>query len=257
MGPDKAKTWQDNKPRIRYVIAITPRSGSSYLCDLLKASKRFGRPDELINQEFLPNFIKRYGGETPDEYLRNVMRRTQTGNGVTGLKASWFQFSNFIESMDKKAYLKSFRYIYLFRRDLAMQAVSLYKATESGVFHTNIAHGDSSIRKLSHLDYDFEKINYWYKHIEQQEAGWRQFFDARGIFPLTITYEEIDSDPLLTMRRIARFVGVNPENVRMPEKESVFRKVSDERNRDWACRFVLELQTKQKIAQDSGAKSAN
>lgn len=80
------------EPRSRFLIAITPRSGSSYLCDVMTKIKLFGVPGEMINQQFIPEIIKKIPGRTAEEYIRNVIRCRKTKNGISGLKASWFQF---------------------------------------------------------------------------------------------------------------------------------------------------------------------
>lgn len=229
------------EPRRRYIIAITPRSGSSYLCDTMAKGKRLGMPGEMLNQEFIPSILKSIPGRTPDEYLRHVLRAKATKNGVAGLKASWFQFRNFTQSMSDLEYLAGFKYIYLTRRDLAAQAVSLYKATSSSVFHTNIQHQDKALEKLDTLEYDFKLIKKWYEHIVSQEQGWKAYFYENRIFPLCIAYEDIEEDVLGVMKRIAMFVKVNPDMVQLPEMESVFKKVSDQRNVEWAHRFRQDL----------------
>ena len=228
------------EPRSRFLIAITPRSGSSYLCDVMTKIKLFGVPGEMINQQFIPEIIKKIPGRTAEEYIRNVIRCRKTKNGISGLKASWFQFRGFTETMDDHSYMSGFKYIYLTRRDLAAQAISLYKATETSVFHTNVQHSEEAITKLRSLEYDYEKIKEWYVHIDRQEKGWQKYFFKNRIFPLCITYEEIDDDVFGVIKRIATFVGVDPNNVRMPEESSVFERIRDQRNVEWAHRFSLE-----------------
>lgn len=228
------------EPRRRYLIAITPRSGSSYLCDVMTKAKLFGAPGEALAQEFIPNIAKRIPGRTPDEYLRNFIRAKASRNGVAGIKASWFQFNNFVESMANREYLAGFKFIYLTRRDLASQAVSLYKATATSVFHTNIKHRKEALKKLTALEYDFHEIEKWYDHIVCQERGWQAYFLEHRIFPLCVSYEDIDEDALGVMRRIASYIGVRPGKVVLPEDASVFKKVSDIRNQKWARRFILE-----------------
>lgn len=229
------------EPRSRFLIAITPRSGSSYLCDVMTKIKLFGIPGEVMNQEFIPKIIKRIPGRNPEEYIRNVIHFRKTKNGISGLKASWFQFQNFKNAMVDHSFLSGFKYIYLTRRDMAAQAVSLYKATETSVFHTNINHSEEAVFKLRSLEYDYEKIKEWYTHIDRQEKGWQQYFNENRISPLHLTYEEIDKNIVAILHRIATFVGVNPKNIRIPEESSVFKKIRDHRNAEWAHRFSLEL----------------
>lgn len=148
-------------PRSCYVIAITPRSGSSYLCDVMKELKCFGTPTEALNDKFIPRNMRKVPGRSPDEYLRNYMRSRKTKNGVSGVKASWFQFQNFIKCISEMSYVLGFKYIYLTRSDIIAQSVSLYKATTSQVFHTNKKHSEKALQILESLEYDHEKIEHW------------------------------------------------------------------------------------------------
>ena len=197
-------------------------------------------PGEVLNQEFIPSILKRIPGKTPGEYFVNVSRVRQTKNGVYGFKASWFQFENFVRLLGDEECLSGYKYIYLTRRNLAAQAVSLYKATASSVFHTNIAHDDGAVRKLESLEYNYGEIDKWYRHIVSQEKGWLGYFHTHRIFPCCISYEEIDEDPHAVVMRIALYLGVNPDKVSLPEESSVFSKVSDSRNLEWACRYLIE-----------------
>ncbi len=229
-------------PHSKYIIAFTPRSGSSYLCDLLKNVKRFGMPDELLHGEFIPNIMENIPGRTPDEFIRNVLRRQKSKNGVSGLKASWFQFELFAQAMEDPVRLKDkdYRYIYLTRRDAFSQAVSLYRATATSVFHTNVPISPEAIHRLETLEYDFAEISRWYDHIAVQERGWQEYFYENRIFPLCITYEDIEQDALQVLQRIATFVEVAPHGIAMPEQPSVFEKLGDTRNVEWAYRFAME-----------------
>ena len=232
-------------PRSRYIIAITPRSGSTYLCDRVKATGRLGCPEELLGQLSLKNYLKKIPARNPDEYLRNAMRIKKTANNISGLKASWFQFEKFIAAMDNQDYLIGFKFIYLTRRDLAAQAVSLYKATASSVFHTDKKHDAEPLKRLNELEYDYEAIKLWYEHIVAQEQGWKHYFYQHRIFPLSLTYEDIENDLLAVLKHIAAFVGVKPERIHLPEEPSAFQKISDSRNQKWARQFVLDSYAQQ------------
>jgi LPS sulfotransferase NodH len=232
---------EQNDPKSRYFIAITPRSGSSYLCDLMSQINRFGNPHELINQDNMPRFMKDSPGRNPDEYIRNVLRDRQTENGVSGLKASWFQFENFTGYMNNLRYLSEFKYIYLTRGNLAAQAVSLYKATSTGVFHTDTTHPQEALAKLDALEYDYESIKYWYDHIVAQEKGWQNYFYENRIYPLCISYEDIEENALKVLQRIATYIGVEANTIYIPINNSVYKKISDIRNAQWTRRFSIEL----------------
>jgi LPS sulfotransferase NodH len=58
--------------------------------------------------------------------------------------------------------------------------------------------------------------------------------------PLYITYKEIEADVLDVIKRIAGYIDVDPATVTMPKEVSVFKKMRDSRNIEWAQRFTLE-----------------
>jgi trehalose 2-sulfotransferase len=107
-------------PKISYLICTTPRSGSTLLCELLRASGIAGRPDEYFQQlrstglpmrprdyldgvgtDLLPPLAdhdreleehKLYDPERFrefEQYLRWVEHRATTPNGVLGAKIMW------------------------------------------------------------------------------------------------------------------------------------------------------------------------
>jgi LPS sulfotransferase NodH len=95
------------------------------------------------------------------------------------------------------------------------------------------------------LDYDFEKIDYWYQHILEHEHGWQEFFSANCISPLVINYHDICCDWQAVVKKIARFMELPNSAVEVVEKttpilNSPFKKIGDERNALWAERFCLE-----------------
>jgi LPS sulfotransferase NodH len=228
------------EPRSRYVIAITPRSGSTYLCDVMRQTKRFGNPQEILDPKPIALRLPTMPARSPEQYLRNVLRVQQSANGVSGFKASWFQWQNFQASTDNHEIFSKLKYIYLTRRNLALQAVSLYKATQSSVFHAPANNNEQALIKLQQLEYDYEKIKFWHEHITAQEQGWQNYFYQHNIFPLCLSYEEIENNIEQVLKRIASYVGVNTNNVAVPQKASAYTKISDARNNEWALRFYIE-----------------
>lgn len=235
-----------SEPNIKYIVAITPRSGSSLLCDVMKNTHVFGNPGEILPQEFIPNIMQHAPAKNPDEYLKNVLKVLKSTNGISGLKTSWFQFEAFSDEMKDRTVLQQFKYIYLIRRDLFAQAVSLYKATSTSVFHSNIQHTSEALEKLSELEYDFEQIDEWYRHIQAQEAAWQAYFDEYRIFPLHVTYEDLEADVVTVVKRIAAYLAIPEKQVSKCKPDSIFTKLGDRSNIEWACRFALELDNKKR-----------
>ncbi len=232
-------------PSIKYILAITPRSGSSFFADVLSKTKVLGIPREFLSQGILHHLSNKVPARTPDEYLKNVVKVWQTRNKVCGIKASWFQFRNLYDILDNKAIISEYRYIYLTRSNLELQAVSLYKATESNLFHSIAKHKQESLEKLNKLEYDFEKINYWYQHIVVQEQGWEDFFSLNDIQPLCITYEDIESNWRFLVKQVGIFVGLKKLGLNkieqcLSEIQPRFEKIGDEKNIEWANRFTQQ-----------------
>jgi len=236
-------------PALKYIIAFTPRSGSSYLCDVMKRNKVFGRPDEYLSLNFAPDLLRHAPGTHGEDYLDLILRHT-TQAGAAGLKASWFHFRDFLPQLDPARRFEDFKFIYLTRRSLAEQAVSLYRATESNVFHTNIKHGEEKLELLKKLRYDHDKIDQWYRHIEVQERGWQGFFDRHNIFPFCITYEEIEEDVCHVAMRVARYLQLPQlERLKQVAPQSVFEKLAERRSLKWACKYMLEQDERLRAAQ--------
>lgn len=220
------------EPRSKYLIAITPRSGGVYLADALKQAKRFGTPGQMLNN--IPSRLKHIPARTPDEYIRNAMRQGKTPNGVSGLIADWRQLERFKRSLPEPGYLDNFKYIYLTRQDKAAQAVSLYIANKTSLWHNQ---GQKAADKHSELEYCFAEINPCYEKIAAQEEAWESYFLALPIAPLCISYEDLEADLLGTLRRIAAHVGVMPENVALPEGWPAANAIGADYPSEWARRF--------------------
>lgn len=256
--PEKRQQLLDKPaPTLKYIIAFTPRSGSSYLCDVMKRNKVFGRPDEYLSLNFAPDLLRHAPGQSGEEYLDLILRHT-TQLGAAGLKASWFHFRDFLPQLSPERKFDDFKFIYLTRRSLADQAVSLYRATETNVFHTNIQHGENKLDALKKLRYDYDKIDQWHRHIEVQEQGWQQFFAKHNIFPLTLTYEDIEKDVGKAARRAANFLQPpHLDRLKHVGTESVFQKLGERRSLKWACKYILERDERSRAAQAAQESSTS
>src|SRR5262245_61613701 len=80
------------RPERCYVVAATPRTGSSLLCECLEATGIAGRPAEVFAPDFRDQWRKYLSvpaGASFDEYLGIVFRYGSTPNGVRALKIQW------------------------------------------------------------------------------------------------------------------------------------------------------------------------
>lgn len=191
-----------------YVIATSPRTGSTLLCEALTATKVLGNPTERFdpgaNQSFLLN-VGTYS-ETPfEEYFAAVLRRGTTKNGVFGVKVHWSQVE-FLAQQSGAGFPEVFdrlfpgaKYINLTRRDRRGQAISFYRL-EQGNRRT----------KLGGLEFDAKEIRRLEGDLYRQQLGWAEYFRARGIEPLTIEYESLVRYRRHEVARVLAFLGEDP-----------------------------------------------
>lgn len=201
-----------------YLIAHTQRTGSNWLCDVLAQTRRAGVND--VNRCGL--FIG-YGeglaapGVYP-ERLDQYFTDSATPNGVIGMKSDW----DYLDTLDRhigagtaEAVLARFtHFIYLRRRDVLAQAISWYIAGYSGVF-TSENLGKPGKKNPLDVLYDRDAIKCRLERIFIANARWKDYFKARDITPLKISYEDLRVDMAGNVGRVLNFLGVSREDVRI------------------------------------------
>ena len=122
----------------RIAIISTPRSGSTLFCESLGRTGLFGHPEEWMN----PRRLKAYGrlhntlNINVNEYLRHVMARTTTANGVFTLN---FHVDQYLYWKNKGLDLLALKFDHLFqvhRKDKLAQAYSYVKAMKSDAWRS-------------------------------------------------------------------------------------------------------------------------
>lgn len=160
-----------NSSSTYYAIMCTPRSGSSFLCSLLR-NNELGLPKEHLRNE--PFYLMKYrknGGFDLTGFFETVV--------VTGTKNKYFGtkiISHFLEDVLKIAndkeraffhhnWIEKFKYIYLYRSDKVLQAISIYRAQKTKLWH----HWAVEQRVKETIEYNFQEIENWYDQIIEQE----------------------------------------------------------------------------------------
>ena len=118
------------KSKMSYAVITTPRSGSTYFCDLLESTKIAGYPLEhlrLATQELSKNCNFNYL-----RLLNNLIQYRVTDNGIFGTKLiSHFLFALHKTKFDfDQIFLTIDKFIFLTRRNKLAQAVSLVIAQQ-------------------------------------------------------------------------------------------------------------------------------
>ena len=208
---------QIKKPPISYAIVTTPRSGSTYLCDLLDSTGIAGHPSEHLRQAALElsldcnfNYLK---------LLHNLLQYRTSENGVFGTKFISHFFFDFQQAKpDFKQIFNSIdRFILLIREDKVAQAVSLVLAQKTQIWHIrnsikNISY-KSKLEDVAIDDALLNDVEQKYEFLNQQEARLKKILVANKVEHMLLIYEDILKDPELQINRILDFLKIaRPEN---------------------------------------------
>lgn len=200
----------DHRP---YLLATVPRSGSSYVANLLWRTGRLGAPIEYIN--FVPEgpLGFAHGDPARQTELWNAALRTRTSpNGLFGVKAFPNQFLAL--QRDNPVLLDAIvrfllargeytRIIQLKRRDRSAHAISLARATMSGVWRKVQETEDTPEPAFS-----AERVAWATREIASQEAIWDAMFRDLDIAPLVLWYEDVMADEGAALGSVAHYLGV-------------------------------------------------
>jgi LPS sulfotransferase NodH len=238
------------KPHISYVICTIQRSGSFLLCEALKNTGLAGMPEEY----FLPGegwedgwWARQNGVTSRSDYLRLVLEKGTTPNGVFGTKIMWNYFPAMLKSLQElpeyrametpqlmDALFPKVHYIWMIRRDKVRQAVSWAKAAQTDVYAWSQGDPPAPKREPS---FDFEFVDQLYNLIIEGEAGWRTFFETCGVRPFRVEYEELVKAYEPTALRILEYMKIPyPKNLVFGERR--LRKQADDLNEAWTEKYI-------------------
>lgn len=224
------------KAEKQLVIYFTPRSGSSWLTEVLSQTNRLGRANEVFNPDFIPSIAQSCHAETLEDYIDLVQRRMNVHN-VFSFEITWHQLGAVFG--DGATFMRSFgaaKPVWLLRHDIVAQAVSLAKMVTTAVAHTPAADAEQRAEADRVFAYNPALIRKWLNHILVAERGTEAHFAANDMQPLRLSYEEITAAGAETMRaRFAQYMNV----ARLPDVAAppLHSKLATFQNADYAARF--------------------
>ena len=197
-----------------YVVASTPRSGSSLLCEGLSATRVAGFPAE----PFAPGFFRRMWCELwgldhsigIDEYVRVALSRATSANGVTAFKIQWMHVDPLARELGcptgdvLASLLPDAKFVNIVRRDRRAQALSWFRAIATNQWWRLDGAPQAQPPRL-----DPVAVQNLEAHIEHQQASWRAYFARRSVTPLVIEYEALDSDYRAVIAHVLEFLGLD------------------------------------------------
>ena len=212
-------------PTAFYVVASTPRSGSTFFSYRLWSTGAMGAPCEYFGFEhtlFQMAARLRVGGM--QDYVDRLLALRTSPNGIFGCHAHWhsFAFAVAAGAFDK---MRGLRFIHIERTDRLAQAVSLAKALQTGQWA-------ALHRSLRAPTYDRQAIERCRDTLDHQAGEWQATYRRNKIEPDCADPDGVVGDIL------RRFGAVPDPSWRPPLLRLVPQ--ADAVNREWIERFRAE-----------------
>jgi LPS sulfotransferase NodH len=222
-----------DNPKKTLIIASTPRSGSHMLGHGLYQSKKFGFPLEYLNSSNLAEWKKRLKLNTTKEVLRAIQKRRTSPNGVFGIKIHYSHISQLGGFHCLSDFFPNAYFIFLSRKEVLRQAVSLSIARQTGVWIS----GQTPVNNSP--VYDFNVIDKCLREILLDNSSWRYSLAASGSNYIDINYEKARNNLQETIKTIAEFLNIQIDEDEIPI-EHVTKKQNNNMKREWIDRFISD-----------------
>ncbi len=213
------------------LLASEERTGSEYLCQLIGATGRLGRPSEYLNTYWMRRFIADYPDDVGAQ-MTIAHRAGTTANRCFAMKAHAVHMDRLLTGGSVTAAFPDPVFVRLHRRDVVAQAVSLYRARYSNRYHAHVV-------AEREIEFDGEAIRQALIELVRAKARWQVYLARNAIAPLTIAYEDLAADPFAAVREIARRLGETID-ARAVELASPLRVQHDAVSVVWKQRFLDE-----------------
>jgi trehalose 2-sulfotransferase len=223
-----------------YLVCATQRSGSTLLCEALKATGVAGRPEEFFEArpatgtppepvDYLEGIDDPYvtgllaGAPSPpppaysalagfadwEAHLERSRRDGTTANGVFGAKVMWNQLADIGELSRRAAdplsllqgLLAPTHWVWVRRRDVLRQAVSLWRALQTQTWRDAGAPEPTAV-------YSRAAIAHLTALLADHDAAWSRFFAEHALDPLELVYEDYARDVPRAVAQVLDHLGV-------------------------------------------------
>ena len=186
------------------VVAFVPRSGSNYLCDMLRRTGLAAPLEYYYPYDFKERSEKWGEADCKDrvdtDIITSPIKWFDYVVSCGALKATWHSYQTMLHEAGDSYGLIDAKFIYLRRNDKLKQAISWLRAEQSGRW-TSLDHANGK------YFYDRDSINKKILHIVDHETRWNKFFE--NIPHLDLFYEDLNYD---TIKLIEQWVGRHRNN---------------------------------------------
>jgi LPS sulfotransferase NodH len=253
-------------PSSSYLVCATARSGSTLLCETLRATGVAGNPlehFEVFRHSSQPRQPREYfedlqqtevlgllapldppkpDPETSAAWWARIVAQGTTSNGVWGGKLMWSHTEDLLlrarelpqvtEEADLDQVLTALfeddlKLIFVTRPDKVAQAVSLWTAVQTQTWRAGQG------RDSADAKYSFAGIHHLVTQLTEQDAQWRQWFAATGRSHFDVGFDALAAEPQATVGAVLEQIGLGDVDVPAPAT----RRQGDGRSAEWAARY--------------------
>lgn len=184
---------------ITYAICSTPRTASTYLCNLLR-QKGLGEPDEWLNA------TRPRPWNTLEE-----LRDKREANDIFGIKLFWAHREDSAIVDFDEVLLPDGKWIYLRREDTHSQALS---------YLTALRRNDWEDLQVPYATFPPELVARTEALFQRRNEDWQRWFRWKRIRPLRVTFDDVVSRPEKTVARIEAFLRTEKTRARKGTRPS-------------------------------------
>jgi LPS sulfotransferase NodH len=243
-------------PCATYVIATNPRSGSWLLSEGLASTTVAGNPREWFNVIEEQQHRARWRMEHSNDlsyrsYLSQARAESTTPNGISGIKLHYYQLAELPKRIAGAGgptgltptqllprFIPNAKYVWLRRADKTRQAISFVLALNTREWWK--LEGDSTAKPAGGTDdpvYDGQALARAERMLRENDAKWQSFFEANGISPLVVEYDELVADYGGTIEGILRWLEI-PDAASIVVPPPRLQRQSTARNDEWLARYT-------------------
>jgi LPS sulfotransferase NodH len=219
-------------------LLFTSRSGTTFFVDVLNRSGQFGEIREHFNPYRQRSGVKNWKSASMADYLTEAVRRYCSPGGVFGFKGTVEALLPLAQVGELPDNATGWSWITVRREDLIAQAVSLFRAKTTGVWH--------AVGKLTGKPpmppYDFTGIEKQLESIQRKQGQIERFIAHYELTPLRLVYEDFKDDPTDALKAVFDHVGlIPPADLAQLAAQGEFTVMADDQSKQYADRFRAEL----------------
>lgn len=214
------------------IIFSTPRSGSTFLCDLIYKNSICIPHEYFQFYDYLPLLAERWdciekGIINKNKFINSLIQSRTAPSGWLGLNLHGehlLTFSKF-EGLFPNV---NFHYVHVIREDSLSQAVSYEIALQTGKWSSNFS-------SHSEANYNFSAIKQKLERIHQQNDLIKSYIKLNRLNCTTVYYEDLVNEPKAILKNLLPAYIYKDLVV-----ESNLKRQSSSMNEEWILQFSKE-----------------